>query len=267
MRPLRNVIYIQTQNSWLHKDNENLVLKVGDETKARVPIHKLQGLVCFGQVTVSPYLMAHCAENGITITFLNMFGKYLARVEGPVSGNVLLRRTQHLTGANIEKSVAIARTMLTGKLYNQRYVIRRYLRDHGEKISDEKALVICIEVNRMSKYLFAYVIIKSFSYQLKNEKADGYDPSGQACLKDKDFWFADAKKTQKDDCLKSVRGQLIRCIYERIFGAYQEEDRIKDKLKSGTSFGLAFGNTTVPSQVDNSQNKNKSLFGLGFGGL
>ncbi len=140
MRPLRNVIYIQTQNSWLHKDNENLVLKVGDETKARVPIHKLQGLVCFGQVTISPYLMAHCAENGITITFLNMFGKYLARVEGPVTGNVLLRRTQHLTGANVENSVVIARTMLSGKLYNQRYVIRRYLRDHGEKISDEKVL-------------------------------------------------------------------------------------------------------------------------------
>lgn len=132
MRPLRNVIYIQTQNSWLHKDNDNLVLKVDKETIGRVPIHKLQGLICFGQVTVSPYLMAHCAENGITITFLNLYGKYLARVEGPVSGNVLLRRTQHLTGNNVEKSVAIAQTMLTGKLYNQRYVLRRYIRDHGD---------------------------------------------------------------------------------------------------------------------------------------
>jgi CRISPR-associated protein Cas1 len=140
MRPLRNVIYIQTQNSWLHKDNDNLVLKVDQETKARVPIHKLQGLVCFGQVTISPYLMAHCSENGITITFLNMFGKFLARVEGPVSGNVLLRRTQHLTGHDKDKSVAIARTMLEGKLYNQRYVVRRYLRDHGDSIGDDDVL-------------------------------------------------------------------------------------------------------------------------------
>lgn len=140
MRPLRNVIYIQTQNAWVHKDNDNLVLKVDDETKARVPIHKLQGLVCFGQVSISPYLMAHCAENGITITYLNQFGKFLARVEGPVSGNVLLRRTQHLTGANTEKSVAIARTMLTGKLYNQRYVLRRYLRDYGDKAEDSNLL-------------------------------------------------------------------------------------------------------------------------------
>jgi len=133
MRPLRNVIYIQTQNAWVHKDNDNLVMKVGDEIKARVPIHKLQGLVCFGQVSISPYLMAHCSENGVTITYLNQFGKFLARVEGPVSGNVLLRRTQHLTGADRDKSVAIARTMLSGKLYNQRAVLRRYLRDYGDQ--------------------------------------------------------------------------------------------------------------------------------------
>jgi len=141
MRPLRNVIYIQTQNSWVHKDNENLVLKVGDETKARVPIHKLQGLVCFGQVSLSPPLMAHCAANGITITYLNPFGKFLARVEGPVSGNVLLRRTQHLTGADSGKSVAIARTLLTGKLFNQRSVLRRYQRDYRDHEATSPAAV------------------------------------------------------------------------------------------------------------------------------
>ena len=148
MRPLRNVIYIQTQNAWVHKDNDNLVMKVGDELKARVPIHKLQGLVCFGQVSISPYLMAHCAENGVTITYLNQFGKFLARVEGPISGNVLLRRTQHLTGANPDKSVEIARTMLIGKLYNQRYVLRRYLRDYGEEAelsTAEKRLSRCLD--------------------------------------------------------------------------------------------------------------------------
>jgi CRISPR-associated protein Cas1 len=131
---------VQTQNAWLHKDNDNLVMKVGDETKARVPIHKLQGLVCFGQVSISPYLMAHCAENAVTITYLNQFGKFLARVEGPVSGNVLLRRTQHLTGADRDKSVTIAITMLSGKLYNQRAVIRRYLRDYGGQVDAQGML-------------------------------------------------------------------------------------------------------------------------------
>jgi CRISPR-associated protein Cas1 len=154
MRPLRNVIYIQTQNAWVHKDNDNLVMKVGDEIKARIPIHKLQGLVCFGQVSISPYLMAHCAENGVTITYLNQFGKFLARVEGPVSGNVLLRRTQHLTGANRDKSVAIARTMLSGKLYNQRSVLRRYLRDYGDQADGQAmAAELAAAEKRLSRCL------------------------------------------------------------------------------------------------------------------
>lgn len=95
MRPLRNVLYVQTQESWLHKDGENLVMKVDGKSMGRIPVHMLQGLVCLGQVAVSPYLMAHCAKLGITITFLDMHGKFLARVEGPVSGNVLLTDVTH----------------------------------------------------------------------------------------------------------------------------------------------------------------------------
>lgn len=192
MRPLRNVIYVQTQNAWLHKDNENLVLKVYKETKARVPIHKLQGLVCFGQVTISPYLMAHCAENGITITFLNMFGKYLARVEGPVSGNVLLRRTQHITGHNMEKSVAIAQTMLTGKLYNQRYVIRRYLRDHSEQIIDGKILAdLQIAEKRLTRCLTQLIDCKTIDTLMgrEGEAAQVYFGVFNHLIRQADFEF------------------------------------------------------------------------------
>ncbi|RZU38230.1 CRISPR-associated Cas1 family protein [Fluviicoccus keumensis] len=137
MRPLRNVLYVQTQESWLHKDGENLVMNVDGKAVGRVPVHMLQGLVCFGQVAVSPYLMAHCAKNGITITFLDRHGKFLARVEGPVSGNVLLRRKQHLLSADAEVSVGIAKSLLTGKVYNQRAVVRRYLRDYGDTLPVE----------------------------------------------------------------------------------------------------------------------------------
>ncbi len=154
MHPLRNVVYIQTQDSWVHKDNDNLVVKVDKETKGRMPIHKLQGLVCFGQVSVSPQLMAHCSENGITITFLNLFGKFLARVEGPISGNVLLRRTQHLSGNDKDKSLAIAKTMISGKLYNQRAVLRRYVRDYAEKTPDDAGLTeLKTAEQQISRYL------------------------------------------------------------------------------------------------------------------
>ena len=196
MRPLRNVIYVQTQNAWLHKDNDNLVLKVEKETKARIPIHKLQGLVCFGQVSISPYLMAHCAENGITITYLNLFGKFLARVEGPVSGNVLLRRTQHLTGANTDKSVAIARAMLTGKLYNQRYVLRRYVRDYGDRAEDGNILAeIATAEKRLTRCLAQLVDCTTIDTLMgrEGEAAQVYFGVFQHLLRQADFSF-DARR-------------------------------------------------------------------------
>ena len=134
MRPLRNVLYVQTQESWLYKDGENLVMKQDGNILGRIPVHMLHGLVCIGQVSVSPYLMAHCAKHGITITFLDMHGKFLARVEGPVSGNVLLRRRQYLVSGQMDLSLGIAAAMLTGKIFNQRSVVRRYLRDYGDSL-------------------------------------------------------------------------------------------------------------------------------------
>lgn len=142
MRALKNVLFVQTQQAWLKKEGENIVLKVDKETKGRIPIHKLESLVCFGQVSISPALMAHCTENGVTITFLNQYGRYQARVEGAVSGNVLLRQSQYLASENSDsqsKSLAIAQNMMLGKIHNQRYVINRYIRDYKTQL-DTKTL-------------------------------------------------------------------------------------------------------------------------------
>ncbi|OOR90703.1 subtype I-C CRISPR-associated endonuclease Cas1 [Moraxella caviae] len=137
MRLLKNTLYVQTQGSYLHKDGENLVLKIEHEIKARIPVHKLEGLVCFGNVMVTPALMEHCTNNGITITHLNRFGKFQARIEGGVSGNVLLRRQQYRICDDDKRSVPICQTIVLGKVYNQRQVIARYLRDYKDKLNKQ----------------------------------------------------------------------------------------------------------------------------------
>jgi len=88
-------------------------------------------IVCFGQVAVSPPLMSTCAENSVSIAFLNPYGRFLARVEGRQGGNVLLRRAQHRATANEVESLSVARAIIAAKAANQRGVIRRHLRDHG----------------------------------------------------------------------------------------------------------------------------------------
>ena len=137
MRQLRNTLYVSTEGAWLHKDGENLVMDVEGQKRGRVPIHMLQALVCFGRVMLSPQLMGFCAEKGITVTFLNTYGKFLARMEGPISGSVLLRRRQHLACENPTKALEIVRNIVCAKVHNQRAVVSRVIRDHAEKIDDK----------------------------------------------------------------------------------------------------------------------------------
>ncbi len=129
----------------LHKDGENVVVRVEREERCRVPFHIVDGIVCFGAVGVTPSLIAHCAKFGITLSFLSWTGRFSARVEGPVSGNVLLRRTQYRRADDPVGTAALVRSFLTGKLVNQRAVIRRALRDHRSKLTAdfEQRLVTC----------------------------------------------------------------------------------------------------------------------------
>lgn len=142
MRRQLNTLYVTTEGAWLRKDGANIVMEVAGEIKGRLPAHMLESIVCIGRILVSPPLLGYCAEQGISVAYLSPNGKFLARVEGPVSGNVLLRREQYRRTDNPEGCAAIVRNLLLGKLFNQRAVLGRALRDHGEKMApDPKSAV------------------------------------------------------------------------------------------------------------------------------
>jgi len=137
MRRQLNTVYVTTEGAWLRKDGENIVMEVEGETRARLPAHMLDSLVCFGRVLVSPPLLGYCAEQGICVSYLSPNGKFLARVEGPVSGNVLLRREQYRRSDDGSRCAAIVRNLLVGKVHNQRAVVSRGLRDYGDDLPPE----------------------------------------------------------------------------------------------------------------------------------
>lgn len=154
MRPLLNTLYVTTDGAWLRKDGENLVVEVNSQPLARVPMHMLQGLVCIGRVLVSPALMGHCAERGICISYLGAHGRFLARVEGPVSGNVLLRRAQYRCSDGAA-GLAIARHIVIGKVANQRAVLARALRDHASTTAEEGVQQLQHATQRLKRMLGA----------------------------------------------------------------------------------------------------------------
>ncbi len=129
MRTHGNTLYVTTQDAYLAKEDEAVVVRVEGQMRMRIPVHTLSGVVCFGKVSCSPAAMHLCAERSVAITFLSEHGRFLARVEGPVSGNVLLRREQYRWADSTDQSAMIAVAVVTAKIANARTVLLRSLRD------------------------------------------------------------------------------------------------------------------------------------------
>ncbi len=140
MKKLLNTLYVTTQGSYLAKEGETVLVRVEHENRLRVPLHTLSGIVCFGQVSCSPPLMGFCAEKDVALSFLTEHGKFLARVQGPVNGNVLLRREQYRRADDQVSSAMIARAVVQAKIANCRTVLLRGMREHDLNGEVENAI-------------------------------------------------------------------------------------------------------------------------------
>jgi CRISP-associated protein Cas1 len=129
MKKLLNTLFVTRQGTYLTKDGECVAVKDNDETLLRVPIHTLESVLCFGRISASPPLMGFCGENRVLLSFLTEGGKFLARCQGSVTGNVLLRRQQYRTADDPARAATVARSVIFGKVANSRVVMQRANRE------------------------------------------------------------------------------------------------------------------------------------------
>ena len=153
MKKLLNTLYVTTQGAYLAKEGETVAVKVDGDVRLRIPVHTISGIVCFGNVGCSPYLMGFCAENQVAVSFLSEHGRFLARVQGPVSGNVLLRREQYRRADDLRQSAEVAKTVVTGKIANCRAVLLRAVRDHASKIDEQQVRHAAARLTRQVELL------------------------------------------------------------------------------------------------------------------
>ena len=137
MKKLLNTLFITHQNSYLHKERETIIVKHDDEKVGQFPIHNIGHIFCFGQVSVSPFLMGFCAEENVGLTFYTEYGRFLCRVIGKPVGNVLLRREQFRWADSEDRSTRLARLFIAAKIANSRAVLQRELRNHGSNTALE----------------------------------------------------------------------------------------------------------------------------------
>jgi CRISP-associated protein Cas1 len=114
---VQNTLYVMTPNAYVHLENATVRIDVE---------------VCFGNVMVSPALMHRLADEGKSLVLLDGTGRFKARLEGPVSGNILLRQAQHQMASDTSTTLEIARAIVAGKLRNSRSVILRGARESAD---------------------------------------------------------------------------------------------------------------------------------------
>ncbi|MFP3511490.1 type I-C CRISPR-associated endonuclease Cas1c [Peribacillus sp. SIMBA_075] len=134
MKKLLNTLFITQPDVYLSLDGDNIVLLKNQEKLGRLPLHNLESIVSFGYTGTSPALMGYCAERNISLVFLTLSGRFLARVVGKSKGNVVLRKKQYRVSDDEVMSAKIARNFIVGKLYNNKWIIERMTRDYPLRV-------------------------------------------------------------------------------------------------------------------------------------
>ena len=124
-----NTLFVTLPGAYLAKDHENLVVKVEQEERVRVPLHHVGSVVLFGGAIASIGALGVLAERGIQVSFLTAGGKFLGRVEGRWQGGSLLRKAQYAAANSPKESLKVAQGVVLGKLANQRQMVMRSARD------------------------------------------------------------------------------------------------------------------------------------------
>lgn len=131
MRKLLNTLYVTTPEAYLTKDGLNVVVSVDKEERFRIPILNVESIVTFGYMGASPGLMKLCMDNNVSLSFMTPQGRFICRMQGATRGNVLLRKKQYTLSEDENVSLHLAKLFITGKVFNTRSILQRYIRDNG----------------------------------------------------------------------------------------------------------------------------------------
>lgn len=142
MKQLMNTLYLTTPGTYVKRVGESVEIHIDNEKKMEVPFLHLNGIVCFGNILISPGIIQRFSEENRPIVWHDSHGRFKARLIGPTNGNVLLRKSQINAVDDDERKFAIARNIVAGKIKNAREVVQRGVRDDAHQESQNECKII-----------------------------------------------------------------------------------------------------------------------------
>jgi len=144
------VLYVDEQGAEVRVTGRRILVTRDGETLKDIRIRDLERVVLFGPVDFTTPAMHALIDAGVETTFLSAGGAYRGRLAAAEGKNVLLRRVQFRRADDAAFRLEMARTILSAKLANCRYVILRYARNHPSEKLDAAALALADAVCRMT---------------------------------------------------------------------------------------------------------------------
>jgi CRISPR-associated protein Cas1 len=143
---IQNTLYLTTPATFVNRDHLTLQVEVPvfppdlppdkrhrdqatDWRKVSIPIHHLESICAFGQITLTPPALDLCWEHGVAVNFLSEWGRLHARLTGVADTSVTLRRAQFRAADLPAQGAALARQIIAGKLQNSRNSLLRAARE------------------------------------------------------------------------------------------------------------------------------------------
>jgi len=122
------VLYLLEQGSTLHKNGEIFMIEKEGQLLQKIHAIEIDQIIIFGNISLTTPAINYILEKGIDCVFCNSYGKYHGRLTSTESKFGLLRMLQMQTIINKPRKLEIARSIIKGKMQNQRTLLMRYLR-------------------------------------------------------------------------------------------------------------------------------------------
>ena len=126
-------VYITQDDAFIGKTDERLKVRAQKKTLLDVPMIKVDGVVVLGRATVSPAALMELLERRIPLSFLTGAGRYLGRLEPPLTKNIFVRSAQWRASGESNQAIHVVRGFIRGKLKNYRNSLMRTQRETPER--------------------------------------------------------------------------------------------------------------------------------------
>ena len=143
------VVYVTTQGSRIIREGRHLLVKKGDDTYNTLFIYKLEQLVLFGNISLTPPALKLLLRENIDTVFLRLDGRYQGRLAAAEPKNVFLRKRQFALTDDSGFCLRVARNIVFGKLINMATVAQRIQRTRDAKFAGEVAGQIRLVIRRL----------------------------------------------------------------------------------------------------------------------